>query len=487
MVVIDIYEDITDELVPRVADQLTAAGGDDVTVHICSGGGSVFAGHAIVARLRDYAGRVTVVVDGLAASAASFIAVGGSDELVMSQGSELMIHEASMPAFGRASEFRKSADDLDRWTVAIAKVYAGKAGGDVERWLALMAAETWFTAEDAVTAGLADRVQSDPVPVAAMGAMNKIVAKYDFQGRGDPPPVELLTKEKAMSWQSLANELGLDVDTLKSSLTKLVKNEAVQISGEVEVTYPADLVIVPTEKIRVEPIIGDSSPETSEGEEPSVASPSNDAGEPRSAAVEMANGGISYEMGDVAEGFTAEVDASTGVVTIKAPSGAEVGSTAEFTVKANGADVPLAVKVRSLSDDDDEGEAGEESTAGEDTPPAPAGPSNTVSLDRGTYDLLVAQAKQGAQASADKARAERVAEVDGWIKDGRIPSSQRDKVLNIMHENPGLAREVYGSNSKDTVPMEELGHVGGGMPKNKADELLAKADSLRANNKKKGK
>lgn len=471
---IEIYEDITDELVPRISAELTAADGEDIELRICSGGGSVFAGHAIVSRLRSYIGKVVGVVDGLAASAASFIAVAGCDELVMSQGSELMIHEAAMSSFGSSADFRKSADDLERWTTTIAKTYAAKAGGDVEHWLELMAAETWFSAEDAVASGLADRVQSEPVPVAAVGAMTQIVAKYHYNGRGDSPPGDKKNpKEENMSWNALAKELGVSEDELKSKLTSLVKNEAVKISGEVDVTYPSDLTIVPTETIRVEPIVGDAAP--AEGDTPAEegAAPTN------SAAVEMAANGIEYAMGDVAEGFTADVDAATGVVTIKAPSGAEVGTTAAFTVKANDADVALSVKVRSLSDDDNEAAA----DSAEESSPAPAEPTNQVTLDRDTYNLLVSQAKQGAQAASDKAREARISEVDNWIAEGRVAAAQRDKVLSVMHENEALAREVYGANPKNTIPMTEVGHVGAGMPKSKAEELLAKADSIRNNKK----
>ncbi|WP_165164918.1 head maturation protease, ClpP-related [Corynebacterium qintianiae] len=475
---IEAYEDVTSELSKRIAAELSEADGADVTVRLCSGGGSVFAGHAIVARLRDYPGRVTVVVDGLAASAASFIAVAGADELVMSEGSELMIHEAAMAFNGSASEFRKSADDLERWTRTIAGVYARKSGVPVEQWLLLMQEETWFTDEEAVASGLADRIQSAPVPVAAVGELESVVAKFDYRGRRGAPPAEILRKEENMSWESLANDLGVSEGELKASLLKVVKNEAVQISGEVDVTYPGDVTIVPTEKIRIEPVVGDKP---AEGERP--AEPVNEVdGELRSTAVDLAlNSGLSFEMGDVAEGFTAEVDAQTGVVTVKAPSGAEVGSIAEFTVLVNETAVPLAVKVRSLSGDEEDTADGENPAPAEAEPPAQ--PTNKVSLDRDTYDLLVKQAQDGVRMSEETARKDRVAEVDNWVATGRIASAQREKALSVMNRDPELAREVYGSNPENTVPVTELGHVGGGMPKNKAEEMLAKANAIRNNKK----
>lgn len=143
----------------EVADVLDALPDDvrEIRLHINSPGGIASEGVAILNLLRQHPARVVAVVDGLAASAASFIACG-ADETVMARNSELMIHAAWGMVVGNADDMREVADRLDHLTRNLAGVYADKAGGTVEEWLAAMKAETWYTADEAVAAGLADRV-----------------------------------------------------------------------------------------------------------------------------------------------------------------------------------------------------------------------------------------------------------------------------------------------------------------------------------------
>lgn len=129
----------------------------EIRVHINSPGGEVYEGIAILNALRNHNARVVAVVDGIAASAASFIACG-ADELVMARNSELMIHDAWGLCVGNAEDMRKLADDLERISNNIASIYADKAGSDVAVWRAAMADEAWYSADEAVEAGLADRV-----------------------------------------------------------------------------------------------------------------------------------------------------------------------------------------------------------------------------------------------------------------------------------------------------------------------------------------
>jgi ATP-dependent protease ClpP protease subunit len=126
-------------------------------VHINSPGGEVYEAIAILNALRAHPGRVTAVVDGLAASAASFIAAG-ADELVMRRNTELMIHDAWGIAVGPAATMRELGDRLDHLSDNIASIYAAKASGTVEDFRAAMLAETWYSAEEAVAVGLADGV-----------------------------------------------------------------------------------------------------------------------------------------------------------------------------------------------------------------------------------------------------------------------------------------------------------------------------------------
>lgn len=126
-------------------------------VHINSGGGNVFEGVAIAEAVRSYKGKVTTIVDGVAASIASFIFESGS-EREMAQGSMLMIHDATGMCEGNAEEMAKSADVLSKVSDSIANQYARRAGGTKDDWRKAMLAETWYTDEEAVAAGLADRI-----------------------------------------------------------------------------------------------------------------------------------------------------------------------------------------------------------------------------------------------------------------------------------------------------------------------------------------
>lgn len=129
----------------------------DLRVHINSPGGDVFDGLAIFNALASHPKRVTTHVDSLAASAASFIALAG-DQVVMEPNAMLMIHDAQGLGVGNAAELREYAELLDTCSNTIAKVYADKAGGTVESWRKAMAKDKWFTATEAVSAGLVDEV-----------------------------------------------------------------------------------------------------------------------------------------------------------------------------------------------------------------------------------------------------------------------------------------------------------------------------------------
>lgn len=129
----------------------------EMTVRLNSPGGGVFDGIAIHNALRQHRAQVTVHVDSLAASIASVIAMAG-DRLIMQPHSQLMIHDASGLCIGNGTEMRALADLLDKQSDNIAAVYAERAGGTVAEWRERMRDETWYLAEEAVEAGLADEV-----------------------------------------------------------------------------------------------------------------------------------------------------------------------------------------------------------------------------------------------------------------------------------------------------------------------------------------
>ncbi len=178
-----------------VVQALSEVRASRLDVHLNSPGGDYFEAVAIYAALNSHSAAVHVYVDGLAASAASVIAMAG-ESVTMAQGSQMMIHEPVSYAQGRASELRSVADQLDKVAGDIAGFYAGKAGGDVEPWRAAMTAETWYTADEAVEAGLADQVaqRADaeaPVEEAVAAYGDRwIAAAWKFAGREAAPAPE---------------------------------------------------------------------------------------------------------------------------------------------------------------------------------------------------------------------------------------------------------------------------------------------------------
>lgn len=142
----------------------------DIEVHVNSPGGDVFDGMAIYNSLAQRPGNVTVVVDGLAASAASFIAMAGRTR-VMAPGSMMMIHDASGVCMGNSADMRDLADVLDKVSDSIAGIYAS-ATGRADGWRDAMQRETWYTADEAVAAGLAHKLAEQPAP-DALAAMSR--------------------------------------------------------------------------------------------------------------------------------------------------------------------------------------------------------------------------------------------------------------------------------------------------------------------------
>lgn len=132
---------------------------DASTIHlrINSPGGSVFAARAMEQALRDHKAKIIVHIDGLAASAATFIAMAG-DEIIMSKGALFMIHNAWTGLWGNAEDLRKEAELLDKIDGTLADTYADRTGKEKEAIAEWMTAETWFTAAEAVEHGFADRV-----------------------------------------------------------------------------------------------------------------------------------------------------------------------------------------------------------------------------------------------------------------------------------------------------------------------------------------
>lgn len=143
----------------KTVEQIKAMKGN-ITVRVNSPGGDVFDGIAIMNALKEHGkekGRVTIIVEALAASIASVIAVGAADELIMSEGSYLMIHNPWTFAIGDAAELEQTAGVLRQLAGTLAGIYSRKTGKTKEEMQALMDAETWMDSAQSLELGFADK------------------------------------------------------------------------------------------------------------------------------------------------------------------------------------------------------------------------------------------------------------------------------------------------------------------------------------------
>ncbi|MFV9668288.1 head maturation protease, ClpP-related [Pantoea sp. KXB25] len=170
----------------RIAAALRSIGGADVTVNINSPGGDMFEGLAIYNLLREYEGKVTVKVLGLAASAASIIAMAG-DEVQIGRGAFLMIHNCWVYAMGNRHDLQQIAADMVPFDKAMNDIYGARTGLDAATIDAMMDAETYIGGSDAVEKGFADRLlaadeiaDGDDSPAAALRKLDATLAKTDM-------------------------------------------------------------------------------------------------------------------------------------------------------------------------------------------------------------------------------------------------------------------------------------------------------------------
>ena len=175
---------------PDFLAALAAAGPGDVTVRINSPGGDVFHGMAIYNAIRNH-GAVTTVVDGLAASAASYIALAGQT-VVMNEMSTMMIHNASTVCWGDRNDMTKTASTLGTIDAQIGAVYAKKTGKPSADMAALMDAETWMDSAAALEAGFCDEIKAAPdsTSTAARAGKPKNAVRMSAAGAEHEPDTD---------------------------------------------------------------------------------------------------------------------------------------------------------------------------------------------------------------------------------------------------------------------------------------------------------
>jgi len=165
----------------------------DVTVEINSPGGDVYAGAEIYTKLRGYTGKVNANIVGVAASAASVIAMAG-DHVAISPMGQMMIHNASAGIQGNATDHKHLADVLDGVSAQIADSYAARTGKNAADFQALMDKETYFTAKESVEQGLADEIMfaenEAPAVAAGFGVLPESVLNKTRSIMNDEMPIQ---------------------------------------------------------------------------------------------------------------------------------------------------------------------------------------------------------------------------------------------------------------------------------------------------------
>ncbi len=163
---------------------------DEIDLRLNSPGGLAEDGVAIYNALRDHPATVVVTVDGVAASAASAIAMAG-DRIRMARGSTMMIHDVGGGVFGNEAAMLKAAEAVSKLSESYADIYAARAGGTAAEWREAMREETWYTAAEAVDAGLADELVDDSATSEAKANWDLKTFAYAYAGRDAAPPPKI--------------------------------------------------------------------------------------------------------------------------------------------------------------------------------------------------------------------------------------------------------------------------------------------------------
>ncbi len=167
-----------DRVTPAQFNQELAAMGDveELVVRINSGGGDVFAAHAIYCRLRDMSAKITVKIDGWCASAATIIAMAG-DVIQIPRSGVFMIHDPAMTVWDtyKAADFEKLAQELKVIKQSIVNAYAGRTKMKEEDIAAMMQEETWWTGDQAVEKGFCDSVMFEVEPQTVVENARKVI------------------------------------------------------------------------------------------------------------------------------------------------------------------------------------------------------------------------------------------------------------------------------------------------------------------------
>lgn len=193
-------EDDPDRSAYNIVNELKKASSNNINVHINSMGGDVSEGLAIYNTLKNSGKTVTTYCDGFACSAASVVFMAGS-ERVMSKESLLMIHNAWMVTAGNAEQLRKDADDLEKISETMSNAYLEGTSISKDELKALLANETWISADEAKDYGFATKVsgseESDSPKMSAMASVKAKLTMPDIAAEVSEKVIEALEQKMA--------------------------------------------------------------------------------------------------------------------------------------------------------------------------------------------------------------------------------------------------------------------------------------------------
>lgn len=192
----------------EIENELDKANGEDLELEINSGGGDVFAGSEIYTALKDYKGTIVAKIVGIAASAASVVAMA-ADRVLISPTAQIMIHNVSLYTWGGDyRDFEHTADMLKNYNVSIANSYELKTGMKQEELIDLMNKETWMNAQRAVELKFADEIMFDEGRRLAASMINGML------------PIEVINKMKTEIQES-KKEQGIKVAKARLNLMRM--------------------------------------------------------------------------------------------------------------------------------------------------------------------------------------------------------------------------------------------------------------------------
>ena len=402
------------EFVPAI-DAVTDS---HIDLHISSPGGDVFEALAIMNALKEHPSTKTVYIDGLAASAASFIAVGIGGEVIMRPGAEMMIHNAQGGAWGDMNDMHAIIERLESASATIADIYAAKTGTDAETWRAAMDAETWFSADEALVAGLVDKVEAagEGVDNRKLAGVSNTVRGGRYRRREDAPAPQpaLMNRrgareEKPMSFiDKLKAALGADPNTSQDDLLTLVNVAVAGFNPEVAVKDNQSEEIVTAETA--------SDDEENQEEVAVKDNPSE-------------------------ETVTAETASD------------DEENQEEVAVKDNPSEEPETESIDAFGD--------------------------VVTIDRGVYEDLLKRAATGDASVERDHQMEVAAMVDTAIKAGKVLAARRDALIAQGLEDTTALKTHLAKLAPGTIPVSEKGWVGSvGVDADEENVKLAEKDLL---------